>query len=423
MNSKFNSKVLLLFAATLLIRIVTVLYIGKIPCMDPQYYRQAYGLFNLKGKIDLFITPSYGILLYIAQSLLKSPFLASAILYILFSFGSSVMSYLLASKLFNQKTGEVLLVLGLFLPNFTTAVAGYSHTTTVSAFFILTALYILVSFLKGHGSPFVYGFLFGLISLAAAFIRPESLAILVVLSLAMFVYKTRTIHKKFVFLLLSWAIIGIGLAGHGAFIKNRCNSPYPSTFSDARYSYRTYMATFSDARHKYKYYENSLVLKCDTCAEDTVALALSTQAFGSAQANHYSVFSAMLHNPKVTLINDFYNAKKSFDYFAHPLFCPFYIYFFLGMGLFALIREKNRQTLIFILSLFLISFIPIIFARAEIRYMMNCLYPVLFLAAYGITGLQTKKEQNMSMLGLSIFNFMFFLIYLVNNHLLSSLCS
>lgn len=422
MQQKFNTKVWLLLLATLVIRIITVVYIGKTPCMDYQYYSQAYRLINFRGKIDLFITPSYGFLLYLAQAIVKSPFWASAIVYILFSFGASLLSYLLAQKLFNQKTAELMLLLGLFMPNFTTAVAGYSHTTTVSAFFILAALYAIVSFVKGTGSPLKYGILFAVLTLMGTFIRPESLIICFALSLCIFFFKTRIIHKKVLFMVLSWLIIGLGLMGHGAFIKSRSTSQYPSLFSDAKYSYRTYMATFSDARHKYKYYENSIVLKCDTCVEDTVALSLSTQAFGSAESNHYSMFRAMLKNPKVALLNDFYNAKKMLDYFAHPLFCPFYIYLFIGIGLFALIRQKDKQTLILLLSFFLISFVPILFARAEIRYMMNCLYPVLYLAAFGLSQLQPGKEQRISLILITLFNFMFYLIYLVNNHLLASLC-
>ena len=315
-----------------------------------------------------------------------------------------------------------MLILGLFLPNLTTAVAGYSHTTTVSAFFILAALYALISFVKGSGSPIKYGLYFAFFTLAGTFIRPESLVILMVLSLCIFFYKSRIIHKKVLFIGLSWLIIAIGLMGHGAFVKSRSNSKHPSLFSDAGYTYRTYMATFSDARHKYKYYENSIVLKCDTCVEDTVALNLSTQAFGSAESNQYSMFRAMLKNPKVALLNDFYNIKKMLDFFAHPLFCPFYLYLFIGMGLFALIRQKDKQTLVLLLSFFFISFIPILFARAEIRYMMNCLFPVLYLAAYGISQLQHPKEQRISLILITIFNFMFYLIYLVNNHLLASLC-
>ncbi len=422
MQLSHNKKVFILLFATLIVRVLTVFIIGKTPCMDPNYLAQANHIINSVGKVDIYITPSYGFLLYFINIFTKSLFLSSSIIYIFFSFGISLMAYFVAKELFNEKTGIVALILLLFFPCITVAVAGYSHTSIVSSFFILLSIYTLVKFTLSK-TGFVYSaLLFSFSTIIGTYIRPESAFILLILALMIFWRNGLPLKQKVYFLLLSYFLVISGVFLHGAFIKNRSSSPYASTFSDAKYIYITYVCVFSDMRSMY----NGTSAKANTsngsASSDSVSLALSTEAFGTPESNNWSIRNAIMKNPKVALVHCFYILKQCLFYFGHPLFCPVYMYFVAGIGLYFLFRQKQIFTTAFLALMFFISLIPLLFAHAEIRYLMNCVYPVIFMAAVGIAQFESKKATSALIISVSAANFIIYLMYLVNNARLGSLC-
>src|SRR6185369_12485736 len=133
-----------LIITILLIRVVTVFIIGGVPCMDHAYLYEAHTIINFPGRVSIYLAPFYGILLYGFFKICGSLLLASSVIYILFSTGVAWMAYLILKEIFDRRTGLIALLLMFFLPNLTVAVAGFANTSTVSLFFILASLYILI---------------------------------------------------------------------------------------------------------------------------------------------------------------------------------------------------------------------------------------------------------------------------------------
>jgi hypothetical protein len=418
----YNKKVILLLLATLAVRILTVFIIGKTPCMDPSYLWQANNIINSPGKVAIYITPSYGFLLYFLDIFTKSIYLSSSILYIIFSFGDVLISYLISRELFSEKAGKIVIILMLFFPNVTVAVAGYSHTSIVSSFFILLSIYALIRFTQSRSNYLSAAILFSLAIIIGTYIRPESLVISVALSLLIFLKNGQQRTQKIYFLLLSYFIITTGVFLHGAFIKHKSSSSYASTFSDAKYTYITYVCVFSDVNQGLKPSSGNMHTSSGAAYSDSLSLALSAEAFGTPESNHWSILRAIEKNPKVALMHFFFITKQCLFCFAHPLLCPFYIYLMAGIGLFFLLIQKRANTLILLGFLFFLSMVPVLFTHAEIRYLTNCVYPIILLSAWGIAQFESKRLNTAVIISVSTANFIIYMIYIINNAHLESLC-
>ncbi len=419
MQLTYNKKIFSLLFLTLVIRILTVFIIGKTPCMDITYFAQADRILHSAGKVDIYITPSYGFILYFLNIIFHSLYISSAVVYILFSFGAALMSWLIARDLFDERSGLLTLLLLLFFPNLTVAVAGYSHTVVVSSFFILLGVYILLRFSSSGKNYFYPALFFSLTTVAGTYIRPECVLILGGLSLFIFLRNSQALKQKIYFMSLSLLIIISGIFLHAELIKYKSASQYPSAFSDSKYVYITYVCTFSDIKNASL---GQIGAKGSAEFSDSVSLKLSEDAFGSPESNHWSIFRAIKKNPKVALTHALWVAKQCLFDVGHPLFCPFYIYFLAGVGIFFLIKQRSTKALILLYGIFFISLVPLAFAHAEIRYLMNCVFPIVFLAAFGITQFGSTKKVNAVSLIIVAANFIIYLIYLINNMRLDSLC-
>ncbi len=410
MKKQFNykSNLLLILSITLLVRIITVFLIGKIPCMDFSYWNEANNILNGSSKQPIYLVPSYGFLLYFLNKVLGSLFLASSICYVLFSFCIALLMYLIAKVMFNERTATITLLLITFMPNLTVAVAGYSHTSTVSLAFILSALYVLIlgNFSKMKlTSCIIY---FTVSSALAIFIRPESIIIIISILLLTILNKDLKLINRLKIILISSVLLFTAIKGHQIWIKHNTNSQYAGTFSDNKYTYLTFMHTLS--------------LKNGTGIVDSIALDLSIKSFGSPESNRWSTIKAISKNPKIFVSNILYNIKELLDSCAHPLFYPFYLYFFIGIGIFSIWNKKNRYLQLLPLILLFSSIIPVLVFHVEIRYLVNFLVSIILISSYGLAEMNDLGKTKITLALLIFANFIIYAVYLINNSKLESLC-
>lgn len=404
----FSTYAYILLFVTLIVRVLTVFLIAKVPCMDSQYLDQATRFLNEVGSTSISLTPLYGILLYFLNSVFDSLFLASSICYISFSLSISIIMYLIAKELFNERSAIITLLIMILLPNLTVAVAGYSHTPTVSLALILFSAYILVLWNASKIKTTYCISLFSVSSILAIYTRPESIIIVVALALLSSFNNEVKLRQRLFFTTFSLMLITISVFTHHAIIRQRSNAKYVGAFSDAQYSYHTFMHTLS--------------LRNQTGINDSIAMRLSIQEFGHPEDNDWSISKAVKKNPKATLSLFVFNVKELLDNFAHPLFYPIYLFIFIGGGILSCVDGNN----IFhkgLIPVFLISaLIPVIVFHVEIRYLANALIPLILLTSYGIDQINDSSRKIKIVTLLLVANLVIFLSYLLTNMKLESLC-
>lgn len=177
-----------------------------------------------------------------------------------------------------------------------------------------------------------------------------------------------------------------------------------SVFSDSKYSYFTFIHTYS--------------LRYFDIVDDEKAIKASAPFIGNPKENNYSISKAILKNPKQFLSNCFYSMKELLDYFGHPLFMPFFLYFFIG-GLFLKLSSKEIYGMYIILFLLLLHIIPLIIFHVSVKYMTQLSSLIVILTSLGATKLNISKPVLYTAIGLIC---VIFLMYLTNNMFMKSLC-
>lgn len=171
-NNKFTQLIIL----SLIVRIITVLLIGKEACMEPSYLYQGQQIFQGNAE-TLYLSSLYSILVYLLTSLFGSLFIASAVIFIVGSTTVSIMLYLICTHLFDKKVAMYALFFAIFLPNLTVAISGFAHSVILGTALDLAAIYcILIYYENVAVRSFIWLCLFSMLSI---YIRPETLIIIV----------------------------------------------------------------------------------------------------------------------------------------------------------------------------------------------------------------------------------------------------
>lgn len=398
----------LLLIITCLVRFLTVFLIGKVPCMDQEYLVEASRLLDDTHRHPIGLAPSYGILLYGLNSVTGSIFMASSICYVIGSFLVSLFSYLIARTIFNEKTALIVLGLLIFIPNLTVAIAGYSHTPVVGLALLMCAAYILLLYHRSRLPLFQSVIGFGLMASLSIYFRPENLlVVMALLFVSAFNSGLRAVRRIF-FIAGSALLLVLALNGHARFIKNNSSSPHVGVFSDAKYSYRAFIHTLS--------------LRDIGVIDDERALALSIPLYGTPESNEWKISTAIRKNPTTVISNILFNLKELLHAFGHPLYIPFFLYFFIGTAVFAQHPPNTLHCKLALLVVFLASLISCIFFHVEIRYLSTSLIPVLMMSAWGLAQINKTRLLQWTLVSVTIPTAIIFLLYLRNNMSLSSLC-
>ncbi|MHB8258886.1 MAG: hypothetical protein ACYDCN_09605 [Bacteroidia bacterium] len=407
---KITKNALWLLVLTLLVRIFTVYYVGKFPCMEASYFEEAKQLFSDSDKINLFYPPAYPILLVLFQNILSSEILSSWWVYIFFSSFTSLILYLLIKEMFDENISLIAIILLIFLPNISVAVAGYSHTLTVGSFFLISYFYFLWKIWNSDTLNFKYIVLAVFFALSACFFRPDNLLIIFGLICVTCLYIIFS-RKKTNYLWSSTIIIisiAAGLFTHSICVKEKSNSKITTIFSEAQYSYLTFTHTLS--------------LRAGKGINDSIATRLGTIAFGTPTSNNYSILKAIKKNYNEEIRNLIYNVKELLDNFAHPLFLPFFLYFFVGTGIIYLCIQNKTRHLLYLGSILILSPLPLLIFHVEIRYMMTLTFPIIIFASVGIGTVENKKVRNAILIATISLLFIVYLSYLITFSMLDNLC-
>jgi hypothetical protein len=343
--------------------------------MEPEYIQLGRDLFEGSSPTVIRLSPGYASLLYLVHLAVPDWHLASQVVYVLFSTLSGWAFYLIAKDLYGGGAARLTLLLLTVLPNLGPAVAGYSHTIVVSLFFLCMLLFSGWRLLTGPAtaSGVVGAAAFGLL---ATLVRPESLLYVVGFAcLYVVVSAARSASPKARLgavcpAVLVLALYSAGVVGQHFFLKNRTNSKYMGFFTDKIYSYTTFTHTLS--------------MRAVGHIDGRVAEALASEAFGAAEGNNYSIVRAIARNPREELKNLLFNAKELLDAAAHPLFFPFYLYPFVGIGLYAASGAGRWRSHAYLAASALPCLAVVELFHVEIRYMSPLVLPATVWAAAGI---------------------------------------
>jgi hypothetical protein len=270
--------IILSVAVVVALRVAASVGLPTLPDMEPGYAELALRLWNTDQRVDLYLSPIYGLALLSLRTACRGDWLAAThILFVLFSTLYAVALYRLMAKTIGTRAALYGLVLIGPLPLLTVAVAGYSHSVVVGVGLLalcVCQLWTVVSVPTMAG-----GLLIGAYACLAGAVRPElhsQAMALLTLSLCRAVCPGKR-RPKGVLRAVAAAII-VYLAGSGAayeWRKARSSSGDVGLFGDARYSYETYMHTLS--------------LRRVGVIDGHLAVSLGAAAYGTAEANGHSI--------------------------------------------------------------------------------------------------------------------------------------
>lgn len=412
MTMNQTKKIYLLMILIIIVRLFTVMFIDKIPCMEDMYYEEGQNFFA-GNKICVSLSPFYSVIVYVFTTLFGSLKVASVIIYVIGS--SAIVFYLskIALLLFNEHIAVITIVIALFFPNLTVAVAGYSHSVVLGNAFEFAALFYFICFFKYRELRYVFvGSVLAVITIA---IRPETIfvisAFLVITISSILIFKERDNYLLFLKAFgIYLGIIILFVFAHQQFVSNKSlPNNHPGIFTDDTYSYFTFTDTYS--------------IIFAQGIDHQVGVEKSIPYIGTPEQNDFKISKAILKNPKQFLSNVSYMCKELLKIFAHPLFIPFFYYFFIGIMLF---NNSDKLQLykyaISILTLLLaLHLVPLVIFHVEIRYMQQlCLLSIL-LIAFNLSLLQGKTYK-ISMSAILVFTFIIYAVYLIANREMASLC-
>ena len=154
----------------LFIRTLTILFIGKIPCMENLYWMLGSEIINNKVE-TINLVPLYSIILFLLDWIFNNLFLTSSLIFIFSSTIISIFIYLICDNLYDKKTAKIALILSLFYPSISVSIAGYSHTVIFTVVFEIIAFYFLLIFLKNQKLNLFIPVIF--FSIITIYLRPE----------------------------------------------------------------------------------------------------------------------------------------------------------------------------------------------------------------------------------------------------------
>lgn len=354
-------------------RLFVMRTIASVPDMEPYYIQNAQQLFESQNKFEMYLAPGYSALLYGVNLIFRNWEFSSQAIYVVFSILGVLVWYAMARALFDVETARYAMLIMIFLPNLTSAVAGYSHAIVPAMFFLYLAAYVYWFLWTEPTIPRAAGF--AIFILLATSIRPDN-ALYFLLFVSIFIGTVLYRGKRWpsprgvMALCIILAIFGGGLYVHYRMTQARSSSPYGTVLGNARYSYITYTHTLS--------------LRAVGFIDERVAERLGAVAFGPAEENRFSIVRAVAKNPREALKNIAYNARTLLKEAGSPLFIPIFLYPFLGVGLFSVPWRERWRQYFFLGSLLLPCLAMLILFHVEIRYMSPLVPPLVMVMASGI---------------------------------------
>lgn len=403
MRQLLKRNILVIFLIALAVKIITVLCISAVPPMENQYIAQAEKLFNTNEKLYIAIAPGYSLLLYCFHLICGSWAVASKVVFIVFSFLTTVVLFRWAAEMFNLQTAKILLILSVFIPSLTVTYAGYTHSVVAGLFFFTTACYSFWK-LMNYGL-WKHTVCFALYAVLTVLIRPELILIISVLITAwifkiIFQKKQSAKYANIMHPFFAVVVLALFLFAHKTFVSSRnIDQNRAGVFSDSRYSYRTFTHIFC--------------VREDLIIEDSVAEAKASRFFGTARENNYSMAKAIGNNPKKYIENVLFNIKRSLDLIPHPLVIPFFLFFFTGLGIFNSQFTQLKYFHLFLLSIIVFTLITHSLFHVQIKYLANISIPVLLWSASGISQIESRKLKNGSIICCVAGLFFVYAMYLV----------
>lgn len=391
-----------------IVRLTTILVLRHTPCMENDYLIE--GLDILSGReSSMRVSPTYSILVAILFNITGSLFVSSLLIFVVFSVLMAWYVYNWVLNNFGHSSAIIALIFLCFLPNTSIAVAGYSHTIVASTAMELGLLLSISNYLHIKGNKqLCFSLIYGLLCIA---LRPENIIVVfAIVSLVSIILQIKKFNQQAIKLFFSFVLVLICfLWMHKELVsiwgKKDQNL---GIFSNNSYSYMTFIHTYS--------------LRYSDVIEDTKAINYSTPFVGSPESNNFSLTKAIRNNPKQFVSNIFYTAKETLDSFGHPLFMPFFLYFFIGGVFIGSFPHKNyRISIGLLVTLMLAQLVPILIFHCEIRYLQPISIALVILSAIGFQKVYPKYK--MYILGtVTVATVIIYLIYLINNSQLDSLC-
>jgi len=365
--------ILVLIAIAFLVTRVFVSFVRGMPDMEHLYASVGTKLFESSDKFELQHSPVYSAFLYGIHRITGDWLLSTQLIYIFSSLLAAWALYSIAKMLFDEEIALYTLVLAIFLPNFTAAVAGYSHTVVVAnAFVNLSILF----FLMAHRSPNIRNMvLFSLTSLLATLVRPENL-LYFLMFVALWGLGSAVVQAKnglkTAILLPTMAVVlfSLGIVANYQYFWTRSDSSCLGLLGDSKYSFHTYSHTLS--------------LRETGVADDFVAQKLAAERFGPLAREKCSILEAIKSNPREAMRNVAFNAKSLLKEAGHPLFYPVYLYLFAGLGLLGRAWKGQERKHLFLALTLLPCLAFLLIFHVEIRYMTPLLLPLLIWSALGL---------------------------------------
>lgn len=391
---------------TLLVRILCVLLIGKIPCMETDYFSEGRNIIEGIPSV-IYLSPLYSIVVYALSTVFDSIFYASACIFVLSSTAASFYMYSICKLWFNERTAYTSLLFLLFLPNLTVSVAGYSHSVMLGIALELAALFYMSCYFNSNSAKcFLLTCVF---TIPAVCIRPELLLVLlpfyvVLLGHSLIGSGIKQSYTKIVLSAFFFLFLVVSVLMHKAVVHTLSSKKETAgIFTDNTYSYFTFIHTYS--------------LRYSGVIDDQKAILASEPLIGSPQQNNYSIPAVIIKNPVQFISNALFNGKELLDNLAHPLFMPFYMYFFIGILLMSSMKGSYGP-FCFISILFVLHVIPLLIFHVEIRYMQALSLLIIIVAAAG----ESKLESSLYRKAVVFCTSIIFIMYLINNMNMSSLC-
>jgi hypothetical protein len=363
-------------------RIALPIIIGTVPPMDEIYIRLARELFSGQRSIAIRVSPFYAITMHLLNRLIGNWVVTSWIVYIACSILLALAIYLLAKDMFGAQVARYVLLLVSIHPSFTFAVVGFSHTVVASTAFLALYLYYFWRMINGRGKRFDSILAVGSI-LISTLIRPETAFYFIFFTIGAilieFFYirahkRPRDSMKIGLMIVMFTAVIIIQYQ----LIIGRAESKYMNLFTDARYSYETYTHTLS--------------LRAAGVIDNNLAQKLARQAFGDPETLEYSIANAIKANPQEAAKNVIFNLKSLLQIAAHPLFMPFFLYLFIGLGLFSQAWSGAWKQYVFLFAMIMPCLLTILIMHVEVRYLNPIAIPLTILAGLGINSVTGRRR-------------------------------
>ena len=371
------------------------LFINTVPPMDIQYINLADKIASSSTSITFSVSPFYASIMYVVNIFFGNWKLSSLFLCSVFSIITGMLLYGLTKKMFNNDIAKIVLLLIIFHPNFTIALIGYSHTVIVSSAFLLLYFYYFWDLLTERSTIYTYT-ICSLAITVAILIRPELILYFLfftLLHIGVAVFQKAKIdlliRSRNTVFMVSIAVIVVAV--QYTIIARRTNSTFMNFFTDARYSYETYTHTLS--------------LRSVGSIDADLARKLASNAYGNPETFEYSVVQAILINPKESAKNVGYNVRYLLQNAAHPLFMPFFLYFFIGIGIFVTSIHQTWKHYMLLIGILVPCLVSVLVFHVEVRYLNPIAIPCTIWLALGLHHLWVVNKKHVV--------YSFFCLYIV----------